>query len=169
VINGSSGAVISEDKLFRYLLWRYPDPIFPKDPLGFIMLNPSTADASKNDPTIRKCLGFADRNGFNGIEVGNLSPYRSTEPSKLGKALEGGIDVLQLERNEEHLRGLVGRCRLVVLAWGANVFPWTPEVTAMARRVAGDKARCLGLTAQGAPRHPLMLPYIQPLERFVDP
>ena len=77
-------ATISEDGLYRYALSRtWEGPIWS---LAFIMLNPSTADATEDDPTIRKCIGFAQRNGCNAIEVVNLFAFRATDPNDLRRA-----------------------------------------------------------------------------------
>lgn len=76
------GAVISDDGRYRYRLWRTWAPELPR--MAWIMLNPSTADAEVDDPTIRRCVGFAKREGCGGIEVVNLYAYRSTDPSVLG-------------------------------------------------------------------------------------
>ena len=67
--NADRGATISTDGRYRYDLWRQWEP-GPR--LGFIMCNPSTADADLDDPTIRRCVGFARREGFAGITVRNL-------------------------------------------------------------------------------------------------
>ena len=76
-----AGALLSSCGTYRYRLWRYWHT--EREPLIFIMLNPSTADAMQDDPTIRKCIGFAKRLGFGGIEVVNLFAYRATDPRDL--------------------------------------------------------------------------------------
>jgi hypothetical protein len=73
------GAVISQDGKYRYKLARYWNSKEP--PVIFIMLNPSTADAVENDPTIRRCISFAKRWGFGGLEVYNLFALRSYDPA----------------------------------------------------------------------------------------
>lgn len=72
------GGVLSEYQSYRYRLWRIWDQVKPK--VMFIMLTPSTADADTDDPTIRRCIGFAKSSGFGGLYVGNLFAYRSTQP-----------------------------------------------------------------------------------------
>lgn len=76
-----SGATISQEGEFRFRLWRHVVPDHP--PVTFVMLNPSTADADENGPTIRRCLGFARRWRQHGILVVNLFTLRATDPSDL--------------------------------------------------------------------------------------
>ena len=82
------GAVVSDDGLYRYILTRTWDRSLPA--LVFCMLNPSTADATVDDPTIRKCIGFAQRLGYGGIIVVNLFAYRATKPRELYAQLAAG-------------------------------------------------------------------------------
>jgi hypothetical protein len=72
-------AEISEDGKYRYALMRMWDD---KPLMMFCMLNPSTADATKDDPTIRRCIGFAKDRGYGGIYVVNLMAYRATDPAE---------------------------------------------------------------------------------------
>ena len=74
------GAVISDCKRYRYRLWRIWNG--SQSRLVFVMLNPSTADGEQDDPTIRKCVGFAERLGYGGIEVVNLFAWRATDPRR---------------------------------------------------------------------------------------
>jgi hypothetical protein len=78
-----SGAELSACRTYRYRLWRQWDADLA--PVVWVMLNPSTADESADDPTIRKCIGFAQRWGYGGIEVVNLYAYRSPDPRQLKK------------------------------------------------------------------------------------
>lgn len=121
------------------------------------MLNPSTADSSVDDPTIRKCVGFAKRWGYGGIRVVNLFALRATDPA----ALTRHVDPIG-PRNERILRDLSGD---VVAAWGSRVpkEPWARRVVSVARE---RSTWCLGTTRNGEPRHPLMLSYSTQLEGF---
>lgn len=115
---GASGfgrAELSDDGRYRYTLERAWASI-PRYVL-WIMLNPSTADASTNDATIRRCLGFARSWGYTGILVGNLYAYRSTNPRELWRQAGAGVDVVGPE-NMRHVTGLLRRAALVVCAWG---------------------------------------------------
>nr|WP_297388176.1 DUF1643 domain-containing protein [uncultured Roseateles sp.] len=153
-----NGAIISPCQTFRYRLWRYWRP--GGRPLIFVMLNPSTADGSEDDPTIRKCIGFAKRLGFEGIEVANLFAYRATDPGNLRWAqYPVGPD------NDAAIAAMgavsVERGTPVVCAWGANARR-TPgrvsEVLALLRARTVD-IKALRIMPDGTPSHPLMLPY----------
>lgn len=120
----------------------------------YVMLNPSTADAYADDPTIRRCISFAQRDGFGGIMVLNLFAYRATDPRELRSA----TDPVGPE-NDDRLRRVfelqVSHGLPVVAAWGAG---------APGGRVAAVKAlvpelrwQHLGLTKDGHPKHPLYL------------
>lgn len=147
-------ALISPCGTFRYTLVRVWDDTKPR--LLFVMLNPSTADASVDDATIRKCVGFATRMGFGGITVVNLFAYRATKPSDLIKAKfpEGpGNQTFLLEALHTHSD--------VVFAWGA-IARRAPNVTARVEGMAagaGCKVHVLRRLADGTPEHPLYVPY----------
>ena len=78
-----SGAVISRCSQYRYDLWRIWDRDSPI--MVFVMLNPSTADAGADDPTLRRCIGFARRHGFGGIRVRNVFALRATDSGELSQ------------------------------------------------------------------------------------
>lgn len=97
------GAIISGCGKYRYSLWRTWDKKLPK--VMFIMLNPSTADAYEDDPTIRRCINFAKSWGYGGIVVGNLFAYRATNPKKLIL-----IDDPSGSANHHYLTHMIERC-----------------------------------------------------------
>lgn len=154
------GAVLSADGRYRYALVRRFDLSAP-DAMVWLMLNPSTADASSDDPTIRKCVGFAARHGFGAIIVVNLYAFRATNPADLIDARARGIDVVGPE-NDEHIRAAVAG-RVLVEAWGATKVPAIDERIAVVRALCvGARERCCFGFSKGPPaqpRHPLMLPY----------
>jgi len=120
------------------------------------MLNPSTADAVVDDPTIRRCMGFAQSWGYSRLVVRNLFPIRATNPK----------DLLTLEdptagaSGANALRAAL-KADVVVPAWGAFV-PF--DRTAIARRIFGGRELyCLGVTKDGSPRHPLYVAATQNL------
>jgi len=160
-----SSAVISSCGRYRYWLERRWSASLP---LTFVMLNPSTADATIDDPTIRRCAGFARREGAGGIVVVNLYAFRATNPRDLASA----ADPVGTEC-DAHL-DVAGACGCpgapIIAAWGATKVGRAPY-REHDERVAGVLARlrgfgpvhCLGSTASGAPRHPLYLPGDAPL------
>lgn len=164
--NAYRGAIVSRDRAHRYALWRKDDL---RGPIAtFLMLNPSTADASADDPTIRKCCGFARRWGYSGIWVVNLFAFRATDPRELARH---PYETIVGPDNDGWLApGLEDGA---VFAWGCPssaavrklVARRVPEVLRMA---AGDW-ECIGVSADGSPRHPLMLPYATPRVRWEPP
>ena len=145
--NTEAGAVI--DGQYRYLLWRKWEP--SKTSAAFIMLNPSTADAEADDPTIRRCIGYARNWGCGGIVVANLFAFRATDPGELVKTADPVGP-----RNDSFLRELLeGDAQPVIAALGS--FPrahWRAgEVSAIAKAV-NAVVWCLDLTTRGYPRHP---------------
>ena len=134
-------------------------------PLAFIMLNPSTADANIDDPTIRRCMSFARREGCGGIIVVNLFALRATDPKELLKSIDpvGPYNILVINSIID-----APTPPRIVCAWGAHAL-----ALAQARK-AIDFAHsfrrqlwCLGRTRlKFAPRHPLYVDGDQPLEVF---
>jgi hypothetical protein len=120
--------------------------------IAFVMLNPSTADAERDDPTIRRCSGFARAWGFSAMTVVNLFALRATDPARLRRARDPvGRD------NDEHIAAAAAACDALVLAWGAHgaLGGRDRDVLALLR---GCRPACLGVTRSGQPRHPLYLP-----------
>ena len=148
------GAVLSADGAYRYRLWRIWDP--DRHPTAFVMLNPSTADASIDDPTIRRCMGFARSWGAGGLVVVNLYAYRATDPRDLMAAADRGIDIVGPE-NDAHVRTVFSVVDAVVFAWGAATLG--PGVARRVRDALPPRVEvsCLGVTKHGHPRHPLYL------------
>src|SRR6185312_12359012 len=125
----ATSAYISDCGRYRYGLgreWDYP----AKPALTFIMLNPSTADAEQDDPTIRRCIGFAKRDGFGALTVLNLYALRATDPRELERA-----DDPKGPENDTMLRLHLKRGGTFVAAWGACAFARrrARTVAAMAR------------------------------------
>ena len=122
---------------------------------AFIMLNPSTANALNDDPTIRRCIGFARRWGYDGLLVANLFARRATDPQELFAARDpvGG------PANRDALLRVIDEAALILCAWGAFSAATRRGNAAIALvHARGRVAHCLGLTKSGAPRHPLYLP-----------
>src|SRR3954471_10304152 len=108
------GAHLSSDGVYRYTLSRLwdTDPVSPE--MVWVMLNPSTADAAVDDPTIRRCIGFARLWGYAGIRVVNLFALRAADP----KALLAHQDPVGPD-NDHWLRAVTGE-RFTMAAWGSH-------------------------------------------------
>ncbi|MCZ6728239.1 MAG: DUF1643 domain-containing protein [SAR324 cluster bacterium] len=122
--------------------------------VAFVLLNPSTADAERDDHTIRRCIGFARAWGFAALEVVNLFAYRATTPVLLKKAAQPiGED------NDRYLLAAQARAGRLVVAWGIHG-PWLGRERVVLGLLSqpGGRLSCLGLTKHGHPRHPLFLP-----------
>lgn len=123
----------------------------PKSAL-FVMLNPSTADGEVDDPTIRRCVGFAKAWNYERLAVVNLYAYRATQPEDLFKAGEA----MHGPRNQEVIEDAVRDAGIVICAWGAHATDWQAETV---RGWMHKKPHfALGFTKGGKPRHPLYLP-----------
>ncbi|KOF00671.1 hypothetical protein W7K_02885 [Stenotrophomonas geniculata N1] len=159
-------AVISDCGNYRYLLTRPTQVVRPERGTAlFLMLNPSTADADVDDPTIRRCRGFAKAWGCNGLTVANLFALRSTDPALL---LSHAAPIGPL--NDGWLRKLASEYGDVVCAWGAHSMAVGRSiVVAQLLRQAGARLWCLGTTKQGFPRHPLYVRGDQPLVDWKEP
>lgn len=163
-------ATVSRCGRYRYDLVRVWDAARPR--CVFLMLNPSTADGADDDPTVRKCVGFADRAGCGALTIVNLFAFRATYPTDLfGAADPVGPD------ND---RVLLAHCDVgaflgpVVAAWGAAVEATRRPVIrdrphAVRRLLDGVPLKCYGLTALRNPTHPLMLAYDRPLRPLEAP
>lgn len=153
----SSYARFSPDGLYRYTLGRRWSPDPTAGAAVFVMLNPSTADAQQDDPTIRRCIGFAKAFGCGGLHVVNLYAFRATRPADLWKA-----DFPVGAENDailgETFRAAAEEDRPVIAAWGANAQPARAGFIAGLARSQGLVLHALGTTKSGAPRHPLYLP-----------
>ncbi len=143
-------AVFDASLRYRYTLWRQWDPRGPI--VNFIMLNPSTADAMQNDPTVTRCIHYAQKWGFGSLVVTNIFAYRSTDP----KALTQVVDPIGPENND-YLRQIAEQAQQIVLAWGTH--------GVLAQRHAAVLAllhplplSSLAITKDGYPQHPLYLP-----------
>ena len=142
--------IISRCESYRYCLWREWEDRSPRY-VAFIGLNPSTADAVNDDPTIRRCIGFATRWGYSSMCMINLFAFRATKPADLRKS-EDPIG----SANDDFLRELSKSADLVVSCWGnhGSILGRQQNVV----RFIGISC-CLGVTNQGQPKHPLYVPY----------
>jgi len=149
----NSGAVFSDDKKYRYVLWRDWNP--KKAAALFIMLNPSTADEVVNDPTVERCERRTRELGFGGLIVCNLFAFRSTDPKVMVKE----ADPIGPDNNYHILREL-RKSSIVVCAWGTlgKLKDRQNKVLELIR-MAGHTPHCLVLNKDGTPKHPLYVSY----------
>lgn len=154
-----TNALLSDDRRFRYWLIRVWDKSLPL--LCFIGVNPSTADETQDDPTIRREIDFAKREGFGGILKLNLYAFRATDPKDLWKADKKGVDIIGGSRNWiDALKGYANQfgCRMVIAAWGRHGKKRGPSVIDQ-----WPDMKCFGLNGDGTPKHPLYLAADTPL------
>jgi hypothetical protein len=142
--------------MYRYTLRRTWEPDLPV--VLFVGLNPSTADETHDDPTIRRCVGFARRWGYGGLIVVNLFAWQTTDPRALRKA----IDPVGLENDAWILRGQEEADR-VVAAWG-NGGTFRGRAGEVLPRLREPYA--LGINQSGQPVHPLYVRGDVALRRF---
>lgn len=155
-----TGAEFSPDERYRYRLMRRWREAGPR--ALFVMLNPSTATAEKDDPTINRCVGFADALGCGRLDVANVYALRSTEPDLLLVEPEPiGRD------NDSRILSAALQADWVICAWGCHVSVEGPtgsphggrgDKVATMLLDAGIKLHALRETQKGFPSHPLFLP-----------
>ena len=160
-------ALISPCKAYRYWLSRdlaselSASKLAEKSAALFVMLNPSTANAEIDDPTIRRCRGFAKRWKCNGLIVANLYALRATDPKQLWKSDDPvGKD------NDYWLRKLSSQYLDVICGWGDNAKKDRVETFKLMMDKIGARLWCLGMTRSGAPMHPLYIKSDQPLIKW---
>ena len=147
-----AGAEFSADKIYRYALYRIWDNHKPK--IMFVGLNPSTADESVDDPTIRRCVRYAADWGYGKMVMTNLFAFRATAPKVMMAHRAPICPEGEPRQNDIWLQRLAQGADLIIAAWGNHgghmnrdltVLPFLPNVM------------CLGLTNRGKPKHPLYL------------
>lgn len=148
-------AVFSPCRIYRYVLWR---PLGDGPYAMFIGLNPSTADESTDDPTIRRCVGFAKREGMGALCMTNVYAYRATDPRVMMNAVApAGPD------NGHWLTECAKSAALVICAWGKHAAPREVGSVLSILRRYNPRIRCLGTNKDGSPKHPLYLSSSSPL------
>lgn len=152
--DAASGAAFSECRRYRYRLWRTWDAAKPT--ITFCMLNPSTADDVKNDPTVERCERRAREWGYGRLFVVNLFAWRSTDP----KGMLAAADPVGPD-NYDAITDAICGSRMFVCAWGAHG-KWLGMGDLLLRRIAEfypGRAYALKINRDGTPAHPLYLPY----------
>lgn len=161
---GQVSAVFSECRTWRYTLtrdtgvrWRRPEGVatqWPARTVLFVCLNPSTADETKDDPTVRRCIRFARDWEFERLVVCNIFGLRSTDPKGLYDH-PNPIGPL----NGQHIVDEASRAEMVVIAWGNHgaLMERGDRVRDLLQMAAKGKVHTLGFTSKGEPKHPLYL------------
>lgn len=158
--------ILSDDRKFRYTLWREFYGVKALPGLGvpvkgneayhyanFICLNPSTADEKKDDPTIRRCIGFTKTWGFGAFCMTNLFAFRATKPVNM-KLFDNPCG----EQNQHYLLECASNAGIVIAAWGVHGVYHEQDLTVRQwLKQAEIKIYHLGLTKDGHPKHPLYL------------
>lgn len=148
-------AKFSDNRKFRYTLWRIWNPMYGY--VMFIGLNPSTADETEDDPTIRRCIEFAKSWGYGGLCMTNLFAYRATNP------IEIEIATYPIgSENDFFIKSMAASASIVIAAWGTkgNYLGRDKEVLPLI-----PNRHILRLTKYGFPAHPLYLPkHLQPIK-----
>lgn len=148
-LNVPKSAIFSEDRKYRYALWRVWNQ---SRPLRLqIGLNPSTANEISDDPTITRGITRAARDGFGGFLMANLYAYVSTNP----EVLLGGGEFVGIE-NDAYLKQMIALAGQTVCGWGSF-----PAVVKRANAVLEmiPEPYCLGINKDGQPKHPLYISY----------
>jgi hypothetical protein len=143
----NSDAILSQDRLYRYLLTRIWDENKPM--INFIGLNPSTADEIEDDPTTRRCIAFAKSWGYGGFYLTNLFAFISEKPEEL-KKVEDPIG----KENDIYLLDTAKKVEEVIFAWGTK-----GKFLSRDKHVMNliTKGYYIALTKNGHPSHPLYL------------
>lgn len=155
------GASFSECGLYRYHLWRMWDEAKPR--MCIIGLNPSTADETVDDHTIRKCTRFATREGCGALDMVNLFAFRATEP-RVMFADPAPIG----DENDEILSSISYDTPMVVVAWGVHG-TYIERDKAVWDWLRYRRPLCFGVTKHGHPKHPLYLSAKTPLVAYDGP
>lgn len=141
------GAEFSNCRNYRYALWRIWDKSKPL--VMFIGLNPSTANETESDPTIKSVWRIAKNNDYGGVYMMNCFPYVSTDPAKL----KDGLTLETNTNNLEKLKAIGAKCKDVVFAWGN--FKEVDEYTSGLLSFLFPDAKALYVNKNGSPKHPL--------------
>lgn len=149
-------AILSDDGKYRYRLAR-DFGMYGEGACCFVMLNPSTADATNDDPTIRRCLGYARAWDCQELLVVNLFAFRATNPTALyAMSKEDAIG----HENDRHIAEACNASRIIVCAWGNHgaLRGRSAEVLALIRAQQGAAPMALKINrGSGQPSHPLYL------------
>ena len=147
-----AGAKFSSCRRWRYLLWRCWDARKPA--ANFLMLNPSTADEFKLDPSCTRARNYAERWGFGAVQITNIFAWRATDPEEM-KGVKDPVG----RANDAAILEAARKAKIVVCAWGNH-----GEHLGRGKKVLAMllhhrlPIHCLRLNSAGHPAHPLYLP-----------
>lgn len=144
-------AKFSPCRKYRYTLWRRWND--GNNYVQFVGLNPSTADETKDDPTIRQCVHFAKMWGYDSMCMTNLFAFRATDPRIMKKSAFPVGD-----ENDKWLQETAKDARIIIACWGIHGGFMFRDV--IVKQMFGYRLFCLAKTAKNFPRHPLYLPKI---------
>lgn len=149
-------AAFSPDYRYRYALWRDTGALGAEGTVLFVGLNPSTADETADDPTIRRCIRFARDWGYARLAMANAYAFRSTDPAGLADA-EDPVG----PENDAWLQKLAGGCEERIAAWGASEHLTAEREERLLHILTYGRSwginNCLGQTQKLRPLHPLYL------------
>ena len=150
IVSSASGALFSPCRRWRYLLWRQWDPAKPV--ANFLMLNPSTADEFKLDPSCTRARHYAEAWGYGSLIVTNVFGWRSTDPEGM-KAVKDPVG----PANDAAIVRAARQAEIVVCAWGNHgaFQERSSRVKALLKEI---ELHTLRVNANGEPAHPLYLP-----------
>ena len=148
---------------YRYWLTRVWDDQLPR--MMWILLNPSIADNSTDDPTVKKCMGFAKGLGYGSIEIVNLYAYIATDPKELidiinnNKKIEGFKELTGKKAaigpyNDQHIKTAAQRADVIILGWGNNASRSKPCKDVI-ERLSDNELKCIEINKSRQPKHPL--------------
>lgn len=151
-LNTWPGAVISSCGHYRYALTRALKDREPTSIVLWVMLNPSTADATRDDNTIRAITRITRAWGYDGFMVGNLYALRSRDPAALWQ-----VDDPFGPDNRAYLKLMAATATKIVAAWGTHAKRADAEPITDMLSTFGE-VKCLGMNVNGSPKHPLFIP-----------
>ena len=153
-LTDDSGAIFSDDQQYRYRLWRQIGPVLSAT-CAYVLLNPSTADHEKNDPTVERCCRRAMKAGFGRVEILNIFAYRSTDPSVL-YTLDDPVGT----ENDAAIIEVVRDAELVICGWGTHgkLLGRGQQVLALLKN-EGIRPFALAVNRDRSPCHPLYQKY----------
>ena len=157
-------ATFSVDGRYRQLMRRWTGDAFPERYVLFIGMNPSTADATVNDPTCAREWTFTQREGYSAMVKANVGDYRATNPKAL---LVPGVAAVS-DENLPTIRKAAAGAELVILCHGKLNKALAPAGKALVDTLRADGVElwCFGTNGDGSPKHPLYLRGDAPLVRF---